>query len=35
LWAPSSICREVARNRRNHDGGYCAFSACERALAAQ
>lgn len=31
--APSSICREVARNRRTHDGGYRAFTACERTRA--
>ena len=28
--APSTISREVARNRRTHDGGYRAFTACER-----
>jgi IS30 family transposase len=31
--APSTISREVARNRRAHDGGYRAFSACERTRA--
>ena len=31
--APSTISREVARNRRSHDGGYRAFSACERTSA--
>ena len=31
--APSTISREVARNRRTHDGGYRAFSACERTRA--
>jgi IS30 family transposase len=31
--APSTISREVARNRRTHDGGYRAFSACERTSA--
>ena len=31
--APSTISREVARNRRTHDGGYRAFTACERTRA--
>jgi transposase, IS30 family len=31
--APSTISREVARNRRTHDGGYRAFTACERTSA--
>jgi IS30 family transposase len=31
--APSSICREVERNRRSHDGGYRAHTACERTRA--
>jgi transposase, IS30 family len=31
--APSTISREVARNRRSHDGGYRAFTACERTSA--
>jgi transposase, IS30 family len=31
--SPSTISREVARNRRTHDGGYRAFTACERTRA--
>jgi IS30 family transposase len=31
--APSTISREVARNRRSHDGGYRAYTACERTSA--
>jgi IS30 family transposase len=31
--APSTISREVARNRRSHDGGYRAHTACERTRA--
>jgi transposase, IS30 family len=31
--APSTISREVARNRRTHDGGYRAHTACERTRA--
>ena len=31
--APSTISRELARNRRSHDGGYRAHTACERTRA--
>jgi IS30 family transposase len=31
--SPSTISREVARNRRSHDGGYRAATACERTRA--
>jgi IS30 family transposase len=31
--SPSTISREVARNRRSHDGGYRAHTACERTRA--
>jgi transposase, IS30 family len=31
--SPSTVSREVARNRRSHDGGYRAHTACERTRA--